>query len=99
MAIAVRVFAWVALMCVINAMSIKKQKEASQINLVAVKSVAQSEIEASVNDDLTRIKRNCKFELNRNKYNVDQDSCMTKIENPFIFKHKKTLIFSVKFLD
>lgn len=46
MAIAVRVFAWVALMCVINAMSIKKQKEASQINLVAVKSVAQSEIEA-----------------------------------------------------
>lgn len=46
MAIAVRVFAWVALMCVINAMSFEKQKEASQINLVAVKSVAQSEIEA-----------------------------------------------------
>lgn len=63
MAIYVRAFALVVLLCVISAMPVEEQKEEAQVDLVAVENDPQSEIATAVNDDLTRTKRQCELTI------------------------------------
>lgn len=67
MAIYLRALIIVALLFVISALPAKEQKEESQVDLVAIESLMQSEIVDLVNDDITRIKRQRKFSIGKLK--------------------------------
>lgn len=62
MAIFVKIFAFVFLFCVITAMPVdEQQQEVAQVDLLAVESVPQTEVETAIKDDLTRAKRQCEY--------------------------------------
>lgn len=57
----VKVFLFALLVCIISAMPVDEQKVDAQVDLLAVESAPQSEIETAVNEDISRIKRQCEY--------------------------------------
>lgn len=61
MAIYVRALVFALLLCYVSTMPVEEQKVDTQVDLLAVESVPQAEIESAVNDDISRTKRQCEY--------------------------------------